>query len=79
MAWNPRYVAYATAHGRDPDAQLEHDREAWPGGAMCGFVLWIGERWTAWRREHGRRQWEPLSAADHESFDRSIGVPPCTG
>ena len=26
--WNPRFVAYARAHGRTPEAQLEVDRAA---------------------------------------------------
>lgn len=37
---NPRYVAYARAHGRTPEAQLRQDRRDWPGGSMCGYVLW---------------------------------------
>ena len=41
--WNPRYVAYARAHGRTPDAMLEHDREKYPGGCMCGFILWMSK------------------------------------
>lgn len=41
---NPRYIAYATAHGRSPVDQLAHDRITWPGGSMCGFMLWIRER-----------------------------------
>src|SRR3546814_10269395 len=42
--YSPRYVAYASEHGRSPEQQLEHDREAWPGGLMCGFILWSNER-----------------------------------
>lgn len=38
--WNPRYLAYATAHGRTPEAQLEADRALWPGASMTGFILW---------------------------------------
>jgi hypothetical protein len=37
---NPRYVAYARAHGRSTAAQLEQDRKDWPGGSMVGFTLW---------------------------------------
>lgn len=43
MKWNPRFVAYAKAHGKTPSGMLKHDEEAWPGGIMCGFVLWIAE------------------------------------
>lgn len=38
--WNPIYLAYATAHGRTPEAQLEADR----GGNMIGFILWVSRR-----------------------------------
>jgi len=39
MAWNPRYVAYATAHGRAPGEMLAADEAEFPGGRMTGFVL----------------------------------------
>lgn len=41
---NPRYVAYARSQGRSPAAQLRHDLEEYPGGCMCGFILWIRAR-----------------------------------
>lgn len=46
--FQPLYVAYAKAHGREPEAMLEHDTERWPGGKMCGYLLWGGERLHAW-------------------------------
>ena len=52
MKWNPRFVAYAAAHGKTPSAMLEHDDEAWPGGKMCGFILWIREKIFAFVKEH---------------------------
>lgn len=42
--WNPIYLAYATAHGRTPEAQLEADRVTYPGGNMTGFILWVSRR-----------------------------------
>jgi len=44
---NPRYAAYAQAHGRTPDEMMEHDRAAWPGGCMCGFIVWMSEQTQA--------------------------------
>lgn len=40
---NPRYVAYAKAHGRTLDEMMDNDRRAYPGGCMCGFILWISQ------------------------------------
>lgn len=42
--WNPRYLAYCKAHNKMPEEMLEHDREAWPGGQMCGFLIWHNAR-----------------------------------
>jgi plasmid stabilization system protein ParE len=33
--WNPRYVAYAKAHGATPDEMLKRD-----GGKMTNFLCW---------------------------------------
>jgi hypothetical protein len=49
---NPRYLAFAAAHGKTPKAMLEHDREHWPGGVMCGFLLWMSAALSVCRREH---------------------------
>ena len=70
---NPRYVAYCVAHGAKSRAEmLARDRKAWPGGFMCGFILWIGEQWAAWKAE---AKWRGpiLTQADHDSFDAWLG------
>ena len=41
---NPRYAAYAKAHGHTPDEQMTHDHETWPGGVMCGFITWMNQQ-----------------------------------
>lgn len=53
--WNPRYVAYAAAHGRTPKEQSDYDKERWPGGCMCGFILWINKAWGVWSEESGEK------------------------
>lgn len=68
-SWNPRYVAYAKAHGRDPAAMLAYDRERWPGGRMAGFTVWVSERWAEWRTARGRHRDDVLTDEDHEDFD----------
>ena len=44
QTWNPRYLAYCKAHGNTPEEQMSADADAFPGGKMCGFILWMGER-----------------------------------
>jgi hypothetical protein len=44
QGYAPEYTAYAQAHGRLPAEMMEHDRAAWPGGCMCGFILWMSEQ-----------------------------------
>lgn len=76
-AWNSRYVAYARAHGRTPDEQVDADRREWPGGVMAGFMLWISARWSEWRRLTGRSF--PASADDHREFDTWLDSEPRGG
>lgn len=79
MKWNPRYAAYARAHGRTPEAMLEHDRGAWPGGRMTGFMCWIADRWRAWWERRRTRPGAGRSLdvhvkddADHVDFDAML-------
>ncbi len=72
--WNPRYVAYAEAHGFDPDTMLAADEVLWPGGKMCGFMVWIGERWREWRESRGVGRNAVLGSDDHADFDAMIGA-----
>lgn len=70
---NPRYVVYALAHGRTPDQMMEHDKERYPGGKMCGFMLWISDRWQAWHKAHGYRRHDYIiTREDHGHFDEWI-------
>jgi hypothetical protein len=41
---NPHYLAYARAHDKSPTEMFDYDFAAWPGGCMCGFLLWISDR-----------------------------------
>jgi hypothetical protein len=42
--WNPRYAAFAKAHGRTPEEQSVFDDAKWPGGVMTGFILWVSQQ-----------------------------------
>lgn len=63
MRVQPRYEAYCRAHGNTPEEQTEADRKRWPGGAGCGFMIWIGERLHEFidecRPEYRRGAWRP--------------------
>lgn len=50
--YNPRFVAYATAHGNSVERQLSHDRDEWKGGSMTGFILWNRARLAEFSRAH---------------------------
>ena len=69
VAWNSRYYQYARAHGRKPDEQLAHDDEAWPGGKMCGYLLWNSRRLEEFRRFLGLKSGQPLWDADYKAYD----------
>jgi hypothetical protein len=45
--YNSRYLLYCKAHGNEgnPGRQLEEDSAKYPGGKMCGFMLWIQAKW----------------------------------
>jgi hypothetical protein len=68
--WNPYFVAYARVHGRTTDEQMRHDEEAWPGGKMTGFTLWIREQWAAWW-EWRKTQPAPLLAKTFVNYIKS--------
>ena len=66
---NPRYIAYARAHGETPEGMLEADRVTWPGGSMTGFTIWIDGKWREWCAANPSRSRSALTAADHAAFD----------
>lgn len=69
--WNPRFVRYAFAHGREPESQIEHDRTHWEGGCMLGFILWNTNEWRVFGVDTNRpRGWENFKFSDvHRDYD----------
>lgn len=41
--YQPRFFSYAKSQGLTPDQTLERDQRLYPGGVMCGFILWMNE------------------------------------
>lgn len=66
---NPRYVCYAKAHGRSPDAMFEADDARYPGGRMAGFMIWIRGQWHEYRTAHGISPNAPVSNEQHDHFN----------
>lgn len=70
MKTNARFVAYCLAHGEtDPATMIARDAERYPGGKMCGFIVWISQRWSAWRASKRYNLDHFLSTEDHAEFD----------
>lgn len=72
---NPRYYFYSKAHGRTHEEMLEYDRKRYPGGCMCGFILWITAKWREWESLTGNTP--PRLTSDYRDFDEWLkGVTP---
>jgi hypothetical protein len=50
--YTPEFKAYCKANGRTPAKQLAHDRRKFPGGCMCGFILWMSAKLSAFKLAH---------------------------
>lgn len=71
--WNPRYVAYCAAHGvDDPDVMRARDAERWPGGKMCGFILWMRERKAEFVKAHPEGVMRGGGIIDHDAYTAFI-------
>lgn len=68
--WNPRYTAYACSHGLSETAMLEADRAKYPGGCMAGYIIWVSNKASEFRRMTNT----PI-IADHDAFTRFCEVP----
>ena len=66
---NPRYEVYARVHGRTYNEMLAYDETLYPSGKMAGFIIWISERWRAWRILRGIPEHQFLMLRDHVDFD----------
>jgi hypothetical protein len=50
--WKPRYLAYAAANGKSPEAMLDADATQWPGDEMRGYKQWLCWAWKTWDDLH---------------------------
>jgi len=65
MKYNPRYIAYAKSNGFEPKEMFRIDKNLYPGGSMCGFILWISKM----RREF--KKTSPQSFLDDTLIDQN--------
>ncbi|HUV03988.1 MAG TPA: hypothetical protein VMX94_02650 [Armatimonadota bacterium] len=66
--WNPHYLAYCRAHGHTPEEQRDLDREAFPGGINCGFMLWMSEQRRLFNEAHPEAFYDRHIIADHDAW-----------
>lgn len=74
MNYQPRYLAYAKAHNMTPEAMLTHDEKEYPGGKMCGFILWISAQVRAFALAHPEGMLGG-HVSDHVAFTRFLTHP----
>lgn len=75
LKWNPRYVKYAAANGMSPKRMLRHDRRRYPGGCMCGFLLWSSAKIAKARKE--RPDWFLNGTlVNHDAYDAWLTATP---
>ena len=46
------YLAYCAAHKKTPEAMMAHDEKEYPGGCMCGWILWVQRVCRDFARAH---------------------------
>lgn len=51
MKFNPFFVRYARDNGNTPEKQLILDDLGYPGGCMCGYIIWISQKLNQFRTE----------------------------
>jgi len=73
MGLNPRYIRYATVHGNTPEEQMEKDKVRWPGGCMCGFILWIDQAMRAFLAPYGGNKLD-LPLKNTPDFDEFLAT-----
>lgn len=76
--WNSRYIQYCRVNGElNPNRMLENDSERYPGGKMCGFILWVQNKWRQWYEFIGIGKlsvYEQRLYQDHAAFDKWLAA-----
>ncbi len=70
--FQPYFVAYANAHSNTPEKQLEKDRAEYPGGCMCGFILWISAMKRAFYKAKPGAFLSPDAISNHAAWAKFL-------
>lgn len=62
--WNPRFVAFAIAHGKTP----EQAREECRASNFADYLIWNGRHIDAWKKLTGEQHLVTLD--QHDAYDR---------
>lgn len=66
-----RYKAYCLFHGAStPKEMMDRDRKLYPGGFMCGYILWIGQMWRKFYKIFAQRYVCDGESEKWQDFDR---------
>lgn len=69
MKYNPRYSHYCASNHNIESAQLIIDKQVYPGGCMCGFIIWISEHWREFKLLINYPPNTFISESTHIEFD----------
>ena len=66
--FQPRYIYYSKSQGNTPENQLIIDEKKYPGGKMCGFILYINEKLHSFYKEHKEYFIDRHTLVDQKAF-----------
>ena len=66
------YTAYAKAHNKTPDEMLAHDKNAWPGGCMAGFILWVRQKKQEFFAAHPEACMDRDAIRDRDAWNKFL-------
>lgn len=69
---NPRYLAYCKNQKLSPENCLKRDEKRWPGGVMCGYILWMDKKKSEFRKKHPEGMYDYWLISDQDLFTKFL-------